>query len=188
VLMTPLLEGLDGVQKMSKSLGNYIGITDAPNDMFGKIMSISDDLMWRYYDLLSFKPKIEIEAIKQNVEAGTNPRDTKIDLAKELIARFHSEEDAEAAHQDFIQRFVKNTIPDDMPEFEYVLASEGMMIANVLKDAGLVNSTSEAMRMIKQGAVKLDGNKVDHTKHLFAESVQVVLQVGKRKFARITFK
>jgi len=188
VLMMPLLEGLDGVQKMSKSLGNYIGITDAPNDMFGKVMSISDDLMWRYYDLLSFMPKKEIEAIKQKVEAGANPRDTKVNLAKELIARFHSEQDAESAHQDFIQRFVKNAIPDEMQEFEFVLPGEGLMIANVLKDASLVNSTSDAMRMIKQGAVKLDGEKVENTKHQFAQPLQVVLQVGKRKFARINFK
>jgi tyrosyl-tRNA synthetase len=188
VLMMPLLEGLDGVQKMSKSLGNYIGITDAPNDMFGKIMSISDDLMWRYYDLLSFKPKNEIEAIKQKVETGLNPRDTKIDLAKELIVRFHCEQDAEAAHQDFIQRFQKKAMPDEMPEVEFKLPPEGLMIANVLKDASLVNSTSEAMRMIKQGAVKMDGEKVDNTKHLFKEPMQLVLQVGRRKFARITFK
>ena len=188
VLMMPLLEGLDGVQKMSKSLGNYIGITDAPNDMFGKIMSISDDLMWRYYDLLSFIPKNEIEIIKQTVAAGANPRDSKIELAKELITRFHSEQDAESAHQDFILRFQKNVIPDEMPEFEYLLPAEGLMIANVLKDAGLVNSTSDAMRMIKQGAVKIDGEKVDNTKHQFTQSLQVVLQIGKRKFARITFK
>jgi len=188
VLMMPLLEGLDGVQKMSKSLGNYIGITDAPNDMFGKIMSISDDLMWRYYDLLSFIPKNEIEIIKQTVDAGANPRDSKIELAKELITRFHSEQDAESAHQDFILRFQKNVIPDEMPEFEYLLPAEGLMIANVLKDAGLVNSTSDAMRMIKQGAVKIDGEKVDNTKHQFTQSLQVVLQIGKRKFARITFK
>jgi tyrosyl-tRNA synthetase len=188
VLMMPLLEGLDGVQKMSKSLGNYIGITDAPNDMFGKIMSISDDLMWRYYDLLSFKPKNEIEAIKEKVSAGMNPRDTKIDLAKELIARFHAEQDAEAAHQDFIQRFQKNAIPDEMPEFEFALPSEGLMIANILKETNLVNSTSDAMRMIKQGAVKLDSEKVDNIKHQFTEPLQVVLQIGKRKFARITFK
>jgi tyrosyl-tRNA synthetase len=188
VLMMPLLEGLDGVQKMSKSLGNYIGITDAPNDMFGKVMSISDDLMWRYYDLLSFIPKNEIEVIKQTVEAGANPRDSKINLAKELIARFHSEQDAEAAHQDFIQRFQKNVIPDEMPEFEYLLPSEGLMIANVLKDAGLVNSTSDAMRMVKQGAVKIDGEKVNNSKHRFTQPLQVVLQIGKRKFARITFK
>jgi tyrosyl-tRNA synthetase len=188
VLMMPLLEGLDGVQKMSKSLGNYIGITDAPNDMFGKVMSISDDLMWRYYDLLSFKPKDEIEVIKQKVVAGLNPRDTKIELAKELIARFHSEQDAESAHQDFIQRFQKNVIPDEMPEFDFLLPAEGIMIANVLKDAGLVNSTSDAIRMIKQGAVKIDGEKVDNTKHQFTIPLQAVLQIGKRKFARITFK
>jgi len=188
VLMMPLLEGLDGVQKMSKSLGNYIAITDLPNDMFGKIMSISDDLMWRYYELLSFKPKSEIEAIKHKVLAGMNPRDTKIDLAKELIARFHSGQDAEAAHQDFIQRFQKNAIPEEMPEFEFVLSSEGIMIANVLKEANLVNSTSDAMRMIKQGAVKLDGEKVANIKHQFVEPSQVVLQIGKRKFARVTFK
>jgi tyrosyl-tRNA synthetase len=188
VLMMPLLEGLDGVQKMSKSLGNYIGITDAPNDMFGKVMSISDDLMWRYYELLSFKPKNEIESIKLKVEAGANPRDTKIDLAKELIARFHTEQDAESAHQDFIHRFQKNAIPDEMSEFEFTLLSEGLMIANVLKDTNLVNSTSDAMRMIKQGAVKIDGEKVDNVKHQFVQPLQVVLQVGKRKFARITFK
>jgi tyrosyl-tRNA synthetase len=188
VLMMPLLEGLDGVQKMSKSLGNYIGITDAPNDMFGKVMSISDDLMWRYYELLSFKPKDEIEAVKQKVVAGLNPRDTKIELAKELIARFHSEQDAESAHQDFIQRFQKNAIPDEMPEFDFLLPAEGIMIANVLKDAGLVNSTSDAMRMIKQGAVKIDGEKIDNTKHQFTLPLQTVLQIGKRKFARITFK
>lgn len=188
VLMMPLLEGLDGVQKMSKSLGNYIGITDAPNDMFGKIMSISDDLMWRYYDLLSFKPKAEIDAIKLQVADGLNPRDTKIELAKELIARFHSEEAAEGAHNDFIQRFQKNKIPDEMPEFDFVLGTEGLMIANVLKDAGLTNSTSDAMRMIKQGAVKLDGEKVENTKHLFDTAQLVVLQVGKRKFARVNFQ
>jgi tyrosyl-tRNA synthetase len=188
VLMMPLLEGLDGVQKMSKSLGNYIGITDAPNDMFGKIMSISDDLMWRYYDLLSFVPKGEIEAIKQKVAAGLNPRDTKIDLAKELIARFHSEQDAESAHQDFILRFQKNAIPDNMPEFEFLLPDDGLMIANVLKQAGLVSSTSDAMRMVKQGAVKIDGEKIDNSKHQFSQPSQAVLQIGKRKFARITFK
>lgn len=188
VLMMPLLEGLDGVQKMSKSLGNYIGITDAPNDMFGKVMSISDDLMWRYYDLLSFKPKDEIDAIKQQVKDGSNPRDSKIALAKELIARFHSEQDAEAAHQDFIQRFQKNAIPDEMPEFKFDLTTDGLMIANVLKEANLVASTSEAMRMIKQGAVKLDGDKVEDARLIFSEVKQVVLQVGKRKFARVSLK
>lgn len=187
VLMMPLLEGLDGVQKMSKSLGNYIGITDTPNDMFGKVMSISDELMWRYFDLLSFRPASEIEGLKEAIKQGANPRDIKIDLAKELIARFHSEQDAEAAHQDFIQRFQKNAIPDDMPELTYALPEEGALIANVLKEASLVSSTSEAMRMIKQGAVKIDGEKVTDNKYLFDQSITAVLQVGKRKFARVSF-
>jgi tyrosyl-tRNA synthetase len=185
VLMMPLLEGLDGVQKMSKSLNNYIGITDAPNDMFGKIMSISDDLMWRYFDLLSFRPLEEIAQLKADVAAGSNPRDTKILLAKEIIARFHDEAAAEAAHADFIQRFQKNAIPDDMPEVTIALG-EGLGIANVLKEAGLVASTSDAMRMIKQGAVKVDGEKVEDTKLRLETAGQAVYQVGKRKFARIT--
>lgn len=188
VLMMPLLEGLDGVQKMSKSLGNYIGITDAPNDMFGKVMSISDDLMWRYYDLLSFKPKNDIDAIKQQVIDGANPRDSKIALAKELIARFHSEQDAEAAHQDFIQRFQKNAIPDDMPEISISVSEEGIAIANLLKDAQLVDSTSEAIRMIKQGAVKVDGEKVTDSKLIVKDTNEAVYQVGKRKFARVSLK
>lgn len=186
VLMMPLLEGLDGVQKMSKSLGNYIGITDSPSGMFGKIMSISDDLMWRYYDLLSFKPTEEIKQYKEQVVAGTNPRDIKIALAKEIIARFHDEAAAEAAHHEFIQRFQKNAIPDEMPEFNFVPGDEGMAIANLLKDAGLVASTSEAMRMIKQGAVKMDGEKVVDQKVLLTSLKQAVFQVGKRKFARVT--
>ncbi|GAB3004904.1 tyrosine--tRNA ligase [Psychrosphaera aestuarii] len=186
VLMMPLLEGLDGVQKMSKSLNNYIGITDAPNDMFGKVMSISDELMWRYYDLLSFRPLEEIADLKAQVEAGTNPRDIKIDLAKELIARFHSEDDAQAAHNDFIKRFQKNALPDDIPEIN-VPATEAMGIANVLKEAGLVGSTSEAMRMIKQGAVKLDGKeKVTDSKMMVELGAPQIFQVGKRKFAKIT--
>ncbi|MDG1122154.1 MAG: tyrosine--tRNA ligase [Glaciecola sp.] len=186
VLMMPLLEGLDGVQKMSKSLNNYIGITDAPNDMFGKIMSISDDLMWRYFDLLSFRPLEEIAQLKVTVAEGANPRDTKIELAKEIIARFHDDSAAEAAHQDFIQRFQKNAIPDDMPELTVALAVEGMGIASLLKEANLVASTSEAMRMIKQGAVKIDGEKVEDPKLQLSNAGEAVYQVGKRKFARIT--
>lgn len=186
VLMMPLLEGLDGVQKMSKSLGNYIGITDSPNEMFGKIMSISDDLMWRYYDLLSFKPLEQIQAFKQQVEQGANPRDIKIALAKEIIERFHSSEAAEGAYQDFVQRFQKNAIPDDMPEFSLALPAEGMVIGNLLKDAGLVASTSDAMRMIKQGAVKIDGEKVTDPRQSLNTPGQAVYQVGKRKFARVT--
>ena len=186
VVMVPLLEGLDGVQKMSKSLNNYIGITDAPNDMFGKVMSISDDLMWRYYDLLSFRPLEEVAELKAKVQAGANPRDIKIELAKEIIARFHDEAAAEGAHQDFIQRFQKNAIPDDMPEVSVAMEADGIAIGNLLKEAGLVGSTSDAMRMIKQGAVKIDGEKVEDTRLVITEAGEAVYQVGKRKFARVT--
>lgn len=188
VLMMPLLEGLDGVQKMSKSLNNYIGITDAPNDMFGKVMSISDQLMWRYFDLLSFRPIDDIAQLKEQVDAGTNPRDIKIALAKELIARFHSAESAESAHQDFIQRFQKNAIPDDMPEVLLALHPDGIAISNLLKAADLVSSTSEAMRMIKQGAVKIEGEKVDDARLVITKAGTAVYQVGKRKFAKITLQ
>ncbi|WP_127346543.1 tyrosine--tRNA ligase [Pseudidiomarina mangrovi] len=186
VIMTPLLEGLDGVQKMSKSLGNYIGITDAPNDMFGKVMSISDVLMWRYYELLSFRPIAEIEQFKQAVADGANPRDYKVLLAKELIARFHDEDAAAAAEQDFIVRFSKNAIPDEIDEVTVHSAGESMAIANLLKEANLVDSTSEAMRMIKQQAVKIDGDKVTDSRLMVAPGTSAVYQVGKRKFARIT--
>ncbi|ALQ53944.1 Tyrosine--tRNA ligase [Pseudoalteromonas issachenkonii] len=187
VLMMPLLEGTDGVQKMSKSLGNYIGITDTPSDMFGKIMSISDVLMWRYYDLLSSLSIEQIAAQKQRVEQGTNPRDIKIELAKELIARFHSEADAQAAHDDFIQRFQKKALPDEIPELTVNIDDESILIANLLKEAGLVASTSEAMRMIKQGAVKLNGeDKITDTKLEIVKGTTAIYQVGKRKFANIT--
>ncbi|MFC0048918.1 tyrosine--tRNA ligase [Rheinheimera tilapiae] len=187
VLMVPLLEGLDGVQKMSKSLGNYIGITDSPTEMFGKVMSISDDLMWRYYDLLSFRAIEDIAALKQQAVEGRNPRDIKIELAKEIIARFHSDADAEAAHQDFIQRFSKNALPDEIPELTLTLEGESLPIAQLLKEAGLVESTSEALRMIKQGAVKLNGdNKVEDSKLVFEKGSSTIFQVGKRKFAKVT--
>ncbi|MEL0641405.1 tyrosine--tRNA ligase [Pseudoalteromonas aliena] len=187
VLMMPLLEGTDGVQKMSKSLGNYIGITDAPNDMFGKVMSISDVLMWRYYDLLSGLSIEQIAAQKKRVEQGTNPRDIKIELAKELITRFHSEEDAQAAHDDFIKRFQKKALPDEIPELTITIAEDTILIANLLKEANLVASTSEAMRMIKQGAVKLNGeDKITDTKLEVAKGTTAIYQVGKRKFANIT--
>ena len=188
VLMMPLLEGLDGVQKMSKSLNNYIGITDAPNEMFGKIMSISDDLMWRYYELLSFKPIETISGYKEAIAAGSNPRDVKIDLAKELIERFHDTEAAEAAHQEFINRFQKGALPDDMPELDIVTETGEIAIANLLKEAGLVASTSEAMRMIKQGAAKIEGEKITDNKLVIKAGSSAVYQVGKRKFAKITLK
>ncbi|MDK9737923.1 tyrosine--tRNA ligase [Vibrio sp. D404a] len=184
VLMMPLLVGLDGVKKMSKSAHNYIGISEAPSEMFGKIMSISDDLMWSYYELLSFRPLEEVAELKAGVDAGKNPRDVKVLLAKEIIARFHSEADADAAEQEFVNRFAKNQVPDDMPEFEF---EAGLPIANVLKEAGLVNSTSDAMRMIKQGAAKLEGEKIADSKFV-PEAGTAVYQVGKRKFARITIK
>ncbi len=188
VLMMPLLEGLDGVQKMSKSLGNYIGITDSPTEMFGKIMSISDVLMWRYYELLSFKPLEEIEGYKTDIENGKNPRDVKIDLAKELIARFHDEAAAQAAHDEFINRFQKGALPDDMPELEITAEGGEIGIANLLKEAGLVGSTSDAFRMIKQGAAKIDSEKVTERGLVITAGTTAVYQVGKRKFARITVK
>jgi len=186
VLMMPLLEGLDGVQKMSKSLGNYIGITDSPTEMFGKIMSISDVLMWRYYELLSFKPLAEIEGYKTEIENGKNPRDVKIDLAKELITRFHDEVAAQAAHDEFINRFQKGALPDDMPELTITAENGEIAISNLLKEAGLVSSTSDAFRMIKQGAAKIDSEKVTNRSLVIKTGSTAVYQVGKRKFARIT--
>ncbi|WP_234495212.1 tyrosine--tRNA ligase [Vibrio maritimus] len=184
VLTMPLLVGLDGVKKMSKSAHNYIGVSEAPSEMFGKIMSISDDLMWSYYELLSFRPLGEIAQFKADVEGGANPRDVKILLAKEIIARFHSEADADAAEKEFINRFQKGAMPEEMPEFDF---GAGLPIGNLLKEAGLVSSTSDAMRMIRQGAVKIDGEKVEDTK-LVPAAGQAVYQVGKRKFARVTLK
>jgi tyrosyl-tRNA synthetase len=185
VIMTPLLEGLDGVQKMSKSLNNYIGITESANDMFGKIMSVSDELMWRYFQLLSFRSITEIDELKAAVADGKNPRDVKVLLAKEIIARFHSEEDAEKAEQDFIQRFQKNALPDDIPEKTVQVGTEGMAIGNVLKEAGLVQSTSEALRMIKQNAVKVDGEKFSDARYVCTEKDSGIYQVGKRRFAKL---
>ncbi|MCK5395483.1 MAG: tyrosine--tRNA ligase [Gammaproteobacteria bacterium] len=186
VLTMPILEGLDGVQKMSKSLNNYIGIADEPKDMFGKIMSISDDLMWRYFELLSFRPMSEIASFKQEMEDGKNPRDIKFLLAEEIIARFHSEADATAAREGFIAQFAKNKIPDDIPEFSFDASVDGYPIANLLKDAGLCGSTSDAMRMIQQGAAKIDGEKVADKSVKIMKGTEGVFQVGKRKFAKIT--
>ena len=187
VIMMPLLVGLDGVKKMSKSAGNYIGVHDAPNDMFGKIMSISDDLMWNYYELLSAKSLAEIQAFRDGIAAGTtNPRDVKVELAREIITRYHGAEAAEAAYNDFVTRFSKNAIPDDMPEVTLSLdGAQGMPVANMLKSAGLVASTSDAMRMIKQNAVKCDGEAIADAK-LLVQAGTYVWQVGKRKFARVT--
>jgi tyrosyl-tRNA synthetase len=186
ILTVPILEGLDGVQKMSKSLGNYIGIEDAPNDMFGKIMSISDELMWRYFELLSFRPISEVEQFRRDVTAGANPRDIKFLLAAEIITRFHDAGAAEAAKQDFIARFARGALPDEMPEVRINLEQDSMGIAQVLKQSGLTESTSESFRMIKQGAVKLDGEKVSDGGLELTRGSVVVAQVGKRKFSRIT--
>ena len=185
VAMTlPLLVGLDGEKKMSKSLGNYIGVTDVPSDMFGKVMSISDELMWDWYNLLSFRPLDEIAQLKADVAVGKNPRDVKILLAKELIARFHDQAAADAAEQEFINRFQKGGIPDEMPEFTF----EGEIgLATLLKEAGLVASTSEAIRSAQQGGVKIDGEKVEDVRQN-AQQGTFVYQVGKRKFARVTVK
>lgn len=188
VLTMPLLEGTDGVHKMSKSLGNSIGISEAPSEMFGKIMSISDTLMWRYLELLSFKPLSEIESLKKAALEGKNPRDIKIDLAKELIARFHDQNAAEMAHQDFIQRFSQNQLPDDLPEIT-VNAPQGFLkIANLLKEAGLVATTSEAMRQIDQGAVKINGEKISDKQLQINVGSEQVYQVGKRHFAKVLVK
>ena len=186
ILTMPILEGLDGVQKMSKSLGNYIGIEDAPNEMFGKIMSISDVLMWRYFELLSFRPMSEVEQFQRDVAAGANPRDIKFLLAEEIITRFHNASAAEGAKQDFITRFTRGALPDDMPEVELALEQDTIGIAALLKQSGLTASTSESFRMIDQGAVKLDGEKVSDRGLDLARGSVVVAQVGKRKFSRIT--
>ena len=185
VVMMPLLEGLDGVHKMSKSLGNYIGISEAPKEIFGKTMSVSDVLMWRYYDLLSFRSSTEIAALKRAVEDGRNPRDVKVMLAQELVARFHGARAAEEALADFEARFQRNAIPEDLPEVTIVAGSEGLALFQVLKQAGLTGSTSEAMRMIEQGAVRLNGERADDKGLRLCAGEKVVLQVGKRKFAAV---
>ena len=185
VITLPILEGLDGVQKMSKSLNNYIGITDPPEEMFGKLMSISDELMWRYLELLSFKPMTEITTWRREVEHGLNPRDVKIRLAEELVERFHSREGAKKAHEAFVARFRKGEMPGEIKELE---VEAGLPIANLLKDAGLVKSTSEALRMIKQGAVKIDGEKLIDASVVLGSGTSQVCQVGKRRFVRISVR
>ena len=188
VLTMPLLEGLDGVEKMSKSKGNYIGITDAPGEMFGKVMSISDDLMWRYFELLSFRSIEDIAAVRQGVDDGRNPRDAKFELAAEIVARFHSDAAAKAAQQEFVSRFQQGAMPEEIPEVTLQSDDGHLGIAHLLKAAGLVASTSEAFRMIKQGAVRIDGTRVeDRALQVDAGSANVY-QVGKRKFALVQLK
>jgi tyrosyl-tRNA synthetase len=186
VLTMPLLEGLDGVQKMSKSLGNYIGITDAPGEMFGKIMSISDDLMWRYFELLSFRPLPDVAALKKSVADGLNPRDAKFELAAEIVERFHDSAAASAAHQEFVSRFQKGAMPEEIEEVTLRSNDGELGIAYLLKEASLVTSTSEAFRMIKQGAVRIDGVRVEDKSLTIEAGITAVYQVGKRKFARVS--
>ncbi len=185
ILTMPLLEGLDGVEKMSKSKNNYVGITDKPSDMFGKLMSISDDMMWRYIGLLSFKSIDVVAGWKKEVGGGRNPRDIKVAFAQEIVGRFHSGALAEAALRDFESRH-HGGIPDDLPEVTLIAAGAGLGIAQLLKQAGLTPSTSEALRMVEQGGVRLDGEKVSDKALTIAKGATVVAQVGKRKFARIT--
>jgi tyrosyl-tRNA synthetase len=185
ILTMPLLEGLDGVNKMSKSLGNYVGINEPATEIFGKLMSVSDELMWRYIELLSFEPLAVVRGWKREVEAGRNPRDIKVTFAQEIVARFHSRAEAERALADFEARFRQGEIPADLPEVALTAGAAGLPIAQVLKAAGLTASTSEALRMIDQGGVKLDGEKVSDKALRLTAGRTVVLQVGKRKFARI---
>jgi len=185
VITLPLLEGLDGVQKMSKSLGNIVGITDAPDDMFGKLMSISDDLMWRYFELLSFKSLADIALLRKSVEDGANPRDVKFELAKEIVARFHSEADADRSQKNFVDRFSQGVLPEDLDETALDSAGLGLGLAQAIKAAGLASSTSEAMRLVGQGAVRLDGERLNNPKKVLEVGTKGILQVGKRRLARI---
>ena len=180
----PILEGLDGTNKMSKSLDNYVGINEDPDEMFGKIMSISDDLMWRWFELLSFRPINEINELKKEVKSGMNPRDTKILLAEEIIERFHSKEDAENAKNTFLDRFQKGAKPKDIETFSISL-DDDIAIGNLLKESGLVQSTSEAMRLVKQGAVKINDEKIDDPKLNIEKNQELLVQVGKRRFLKI---
>jgi len=186
IQMMPLLVGLDGVNKMSKSLGNYVGINEAPKEIFGKLMSVSDDLMWRYYELLSFRSNTEITGFKREVAEGRNPRDIKVLLAQEIVTRFHSQKDAEDALADFEARFQRGAIPEDIPEVTVKVPAAGVSIVNLLKAVALTASNSEATRMIEQGGVRADGAKVEDKGLILNAGTTVVLQVGKRKYARVS--
>ncbi|MCK8517169.1 tyrosine--tRNA ligase [Methylonatrum kenyense] len=185
VMTVPILEGLDGVQKMSKSLGNYIGIQEPPDEMFGKVMSVSDDLMWRYFELLSFRPLAEVRNLRDAAAEGANPRDIKFELAEELITRFHGAEAATQARERFIARFRQGALPEDLPERDVVAEGGTIPLSTLLRLGGLVDSTSEGIRMLKQGAVRIDGEKVDDQGRVIAAGTEAVVQVGKRRAARI---
>ena len=186
VITVPILEGLDGKNKMSKSLNNYVGIDESPSEMFGKIMSISDELMWRWFELLSFKSIDEIKDLKADQVNGKNPRDIKIELAKELIARFHDDQSANLAEENFINQFQKKNIPDDIEEVSITISESSIPLTNLLKESGMTSSASEAMRMIKQGAVRINEEKITDTKHIIDSGSSAIYQVGKRKFKKIT--
>jgi len=188
ILTMPLLEGLDGVNKMSKSIGNYVGIQESPGEIFGKLMSVSDELMWKYIELLSFEPLSTIRGWRDEVKAGRNPRDIKVTFAQEIVGRFHGPEAAGKALADFEARFSRDEIPADLPEVKLVADGDGLPIAAVLKQAGLTASTSDALRMLAQGGVRMDGEKISDKSLKLGSGANVVLQVGKRKFARVTVK
>jgi tyrosyl-tRNA synthetase len=186
ILTMPLLEGLDGVNKMSKSLGNYVGITEPPGEIFGKLMSISDTLMWRYTELLSFQPLETVHRWRAEVEGGRNPRDVKVGFAKEIVERFHGKAAAEKAEADFNARFREGAMPENMPQVTVPAGTAGIMLPQLLKQAGLVPSVAEALRMIEQGGVRIDGERAADKGLKLAAGSTLVLQVGKRKFARVT--
>ncbi|MES2217213.1 MAG: tyrosine--tRNA ligase [Pseudomonadota bacterium] len=185
VITVPLLVGLDGIKKMSKSLGNYIGIDESPKEMFGKVMSISDETMWLYFEVISFRPLAEVKRFKEDVANGTNPRDIKFLLAEEIVARFHDMESAKHAHENFVAQFQQGGIPEDLPEVQLQAGGEGMLIAQIIKSAGLTESTSDALRMLQQGAVKIDGERVTDKNLLLKAGQTIVLQVGKRRFSKV---
>lgn len=185
IITMPILEGLDGVQKMSKSLDNYIGINEPPKEMFGKLMRISDQLMWRYFELLSFRTTDEIKTFKRDTEKGANPRDIKFLLAEEIVTRFHSVAEAKRQKEAFIKQFAQGELPEDIPEVRLEAGVDGLLIANLLKEAQLTQSTSDAMRMIKQGAVKIDGSRIDDAKLIISKGTRAIVQVGKRRYAKV---
>ncbi len=186
VIMTmPLLEGLDGHKKMSKTLGNYVAVDDRPDEMFGKIMSVSDELMWRYFTLLSFRGTQEIEVLRESVRQGRNPRDVKFELAVEIVSRFHDQASARQAKHHFIDRFAKGLVPEDIPTVQLEVGNEGIPIANLLKEARLVASTSEGLRMLKQGAVRIDSTKIEDGRLVIGQGSSHIVQVGKRRIAKV---
>ncbi len=188
VVTMPLLEGLNGGDKMSKSLDNYVGIEEPPDSMFGKLMSISDDLMWRYYELLSFRTLDDINALKREIDGGRNPKEAKIELAREIVARFHDAAAANQAAEDFSRRFSQGQLPDEIPEVTVSVTPDGLPFANLLKESGLAASTSESHRLVKQGAVRLDGEKVGDSRRILHAGQEVLIQVGKRRIARVTLQ